>query len=106
VRHLILPGYSDESCAILEWLAARISTRVCISLMSQFQPCNHADDGLSRGIFQEEYDAVLEKAEALGFETVYFQSFPFNAEDHLLPDFHRDDPFSWDDQCTDEAEVS
>jgi len=104
VRHLILPGYSDESCAILEWLAACISTRICISLMSQFQPCNSAPDGIRRGIFQEEYDTVLAKAEDLGFETVYFQPFPFNAEDHLFPDFHRDDPFSWDNQCGDEAE--
>jgi putative pyruvate formate lyase activating enzyme len=100
VRHLILPGYSDESCAILEWLAACISTRVCISLMSQFQPCNSTTDGIGRGISQEEYDAVLAKVEELGFENVYFQPFPFNAEDHLFPDFDRDDPFCWDEEST------
>jgi len=103
VRHLILPGYSDESCAILEWLAARISTKVCLSLMSQFQPCNSAPDRIGRGILKEEYDAVLARAEELGFENVYFQPFPFNAEDHMLPDFDRDDPFSWDEKCTEGA---
>jgi len=96
VRHLILPGYSDESCAILEWLAARISTRVCVSLMSQFQPCSSEPDGIDRGVLKEEYDTVLAKAEDLGFENVYFQPFPFNAQDHLAPDFRRDDPFCWD----------
>jgi putative pyruvate formate lyase activating enzyme len=100
VRHLILPGCSDESCAILEWLAACISTRVCISLMSQFQPCNSTTDGIGRGISQEEYDTVLAKVEELGFENVYFQPFPFNAEDHLFPDFDRDDPFFWDEEST------
>ncbi|UCH08048.1 MAG: radical SAM protein [Deltaproteobacteria bacterium] len=96
VRHLILPGCSDESCAILEWLATRISTEVCVSLMSQFRPSRAAPDRIGRGIFREEYDAVLSKVEELGFENVYFQPFPFNAEDHLVPDFHRDDPFCWD----------
>ena len=97
VRHLILPGCSEESCAILEWLAARISTKVCVSLMSQFQPCSSEPDGIARGVLKEEYDAVLAKAEQLGFENIYFQPFPFNAEDHLVPDFHRDDPFCWDE---------
>ena len=104
VRHLILPGYSDESCAILEWLAAHTSTRVCVSLMSQFQPCNDTPDPINRGILQEEYDLVLTKAEELGFENVYFQPFPFNAEDHMLPDFDRDDPFSWDEKSAKGAE--
>jgi len=100
VRHLILPGYSDESCAILEWLAACISTKVCVSLMSQFQPCGSEPNEIDRGIFKEEYDAVLAKAEQLGFENVYFQPFPFNAEDHMLPDFNKDDPFCWDKNST------
>jgi putative pyruvate formate lyase activating enzyme len=98
VRHLILPGYSDESCAILEWLAANTSTRVCVSLMSQFQPCNATPDLINRGITQEEYDVVLAKAEELGFQNVYFQPFPFDDADHLIPDFHKDDPFCWDEK--------
>ena len=98
VRHLILPGYSDESCAILEWLAVNTSTRVCVSLMSQFQPCNATPDLINRGITQEEYDVVLAKTEELGFKNVYFQPFPFDDADHLIPDFDKDDPFCWDEK--------
>lgn len=96
IRHLILPGFSDESCAILEWIAGNLSIEVCISLMSQYQPTKHAPAKINRGISQQEYDAVLGKAEELGFENVYLQPYPFKAEDHLSPDFSRDTPFDWD----------
>lgn len=98
LRHLILPGCSEESCEILEWIAANLSTQVCISLMSQFQPCNNVPNQINRGISPEEYDAVLGKAEGLGFENVYFQPYPFRSEDHLTPDFDQENAFCWDEK--------
>ena len=94
IRHLILPGCKEESCAILEWIAANLSSQVSLSLMSQFHPCNKVPDEINREISREEYDRVLAKAEDLGFENVYMQPYQFSSEDHLLPDFNRDDPFS------------
>jgi putative pyruvate formate lyase activating enzyme len=93
IRHLILPGCKEESCAILEWIAANISTRVCLSLMSQFHPCKNVPDEINRGILQEEYNYVLAKAEELGFENVYIQPYTFSSKEHLIPDFDRDNPF-------------
>lgn len=97
IRHLILPGSREEACAILEWIAANLSTQVHLSLMSQFHPSNSAPDEINRGISQEEYNGVLDKAEELGFENVYVQPYPFTSKDHLLPDFDRDNPFFWDE---------
>jgi putative pyruvate formate lyase activating enzyme len=97
IRHLILPGYKEESCEILEWIAANLSTQVHLSLMSQFHPSNNVPDEINRGISQEEYNGVLDKAEELGFENVYVQPYPFTCKDHLLPDFDRDNPFFWDE---------
>jgi len=96
IRHLILPGCREESCAILDWIATNLSTQVCLSLMSQFHPCNNLPDEINRGILKEEYKRVLGKAEGLGFENVYTQPYPFSPEDHLLPDFDRANPFSQD----------
>jgi putative pyruvate formate lyase activating enzyme len=98
LRHLILPGCSEESCEILEWVAANLSTQVCISLMSQFQPPSNMPDQINRSISQGEYDAALAKAEELGFEHAYVQPYPFTPEDHLAPDFVQEDPFRWDEK--------
>ena len=97
IRHLILPGHMEESCTILEWIAANISTKVYLSLMSQFYPCNTVPDEINRKISKDEYDGVLAKAEELGFENVYMQTHAFASKEHLVPDFSKDNPFSWEE---------
>lgn len=95
VRHLILPGYAEEACEILDWIAANLSNKVCLSLMSQYFPCNEIMEDINRGISADEYNTVLDKAVKLGFENVYIQSNSFQPEDHLIPDFERRDVFTW-----------
>jgi len=97
IRHLILPGHAQESCTILEWIAANISTKVYLSIMSQFYPCNNVPDEINREISNNEYDEVLAKAEELGFENVYMQTHAFASKEHLIPDFSKDNPFSWEE---------
>ena len=93
IRHLVLPGHKEESCAILEWIASHISLDVCLSLMSQFHPCNDVPNDINRPLMAEEYDEILNKAEELGFENVYFQENPSVSENYLLPDFNMENPF-------------
>jgi len=95
IRHLILPGHTEEACAILKWIASNLSIEVCLSLMSQFHPCDNVGNDLSRSLSPEEYNVVLSKAEELGFENVYLQTNPSITESYLLPDFNRKNPFSW-----------
>ena len=97
IRHLILPGHMEESCTILEWIAANISTKVYLSLMSQFYPCNDVPDEINREISKDEYDGVLVKAEELGFENAYMQTHAFASKEHLVPDFSKYNPFSWEE---------
>jgi putative pyruvate formate lyase activating enzyme len=55
VRHLVLPGGSEDSRAVLDFLAEQVSRRVYVNLMSQYHPCHRAgefpplDRPLSRG---------------------------------------------------------
>ncbi len=95
VRHLILPGHGDDSAAVLEWVARALTPAVSMSLMSQYRPCFRAPDELRRTLSVEEYRMVADRARELGFENLFLQPGIPGTEDHLLPDFSRDDPFRW-----------
>ena len=38
VRHLVMPGQTDETAAICKWLADEISPDTCINIMGQYRP--------------------------------------------------------------------
>ncbi|MGD8534451.1 MAG: hypothetical protein PVF66_01290 [Candidatus Aminicenantes bacterium] len=96
IRHLVLPGQTADSSAVLGWIAHNLSPYVCLSLMSQYNPCHKAPREIQRGLSSEEYRTVRAKAEELGFGTMFLQPEPFAQEDHLLPDFDLESPFQWD----------
>ncbi len=70
VRHLILPGHTGDSIAVLEWLAADFPSGVPISLMAQYVPCGRAADfpGMGRRITRREYEKVQNRLFALGLD--------------------------------------
>jgi putative pyruvate formate lyase activating enzyme len=96
VRHLVLPGQTENSLAVLKAIRENISPFVPLSLMAQYTPIptmtNHPllDRRLTRG----EYEQVVEVALDLGFEELYTQEVDDRA---LAPDFHRESPFNWDE---------
>ncbi|MBN1938477.1 MAG: radical SAM protein [Candidatus Aminicenantes bacterium] len=95
VRHLVLPGQVADSLAVLDWLAETFRPTIPLSLMSQYRPCWKAPVELRRGLRPEEYRMVLLKAKSSGFDPLFAQPNLFEAEDHLNPDFERDEPFRW-----------
>jgi len=95
IRHLILPAQSEDSLHLLEWMARTLSSRVCLSLMSQYWPCFKAPSSLQRTLGPVEYNQVLDRAFELGFETLFFQPDPFAPDEHRLPDFNGENPFEW-----------
>jgi len=95
VRHLILPGETADSLAVLEWIAHDLSPYACLSLMSQYHPCHQAQQEIQRNISPQEYSMVIDKAEELGFLTLFLQPEPFSGEEHLIPDFNLKSPFKW-----------
>jgi putative pyruvate formate lyase activating enzyme len=95
IRHLVLPGCTEDSLAVLEWIARSLSPSVGLSLMSQYHPCHQAPPELRRGLRAEEYGRVLSRARELGFECLFAQPDVFPEGDHLVPDFGRERPFRW-----------
>ena len=73
IRHLILPGHTKNSIAVLE-LIAREFPGIPVSLMAQYTPWGQARDGipgypeLSRGITKRELLKVQDALFELGLE--------------------------------------
>ena len=60
IRHLILPGYVDNSLRILDWIGKTFAPgEVLVSLMRQYTPMGGLPAPYDRRVTDEEYDAVL-----------------------------------------------
>ena len=76
VRHLVMPGQTDEAAAILEWLAEEISPDTYVNVMGQYRPeyevgalardgrPKHAD--IDRSPSPSEMEAAIAAARAAG----------------------------------------
>ena len=76
VRHLVLPGHADDSCAVLERVWDIAGNDADLSVMNQYTPneaCRRAGGALSHGVSEEEYEIVLCRADDLGFERIWWQ---------------------------------
>lgn len=75
VRHLVLPGHSDDSCRVLDMIWDAVGD-VPISVMNQYTPnatMRSAGGVLSRAVSHEEYERVLDHADDLGFTQMFWQ---------------------------------
>ena len=60
IRHLILPGFVDNSLRVLDWIGETFAPgQVLVSLMRQYTPMGGLPAPLDRRVTDEEYDAVL-----------------------------------------------
>lgn len=60
VRHLILPGYVENSLKVLDWLGQTFRPgQVLVSLMRQYTPMPAMTAPLDRAVTEEEYQSVL-----------------------------------------------
>lgn len=76
VRHLVLPGHADDSCAVLDRVWDICGNDADLSVMNQYTPnaaMRAAGGDLSRPVTQEEYELVLDHADELGFERMWWQ---------------------------------
>ncbi|MGI6231081.1 MAG: radical SAM protein [Tractidigestivibacter sp.] len=76
VRHLVLPGHVDDSCAVLDRVWDIAGNGVDVSVMNQYTPngrCRAAGGDLARAVSDEEYEIVLCHADDLGFENIWWQ---------------------------------
>lgn len=102
IRHLILPNDVAGTEKTLAFIASELSSRVTLSIMSQYYPTNQIDEShaeksenimlLNRHIRASEYDRALRLLEKYGFENGWAQE--FEAEQYYRPDFaDRAEPF-------------
>jgi putative pyruvate formate lyase activating enzyme len=98
IRHLILPGHTDDSLKVLQWLADNLSPMIGLSVMSQFHPCYQAPPEIQRSLSTAEYKRVTDQVRSWGFQNLYLQPAGFSPKEHLIPDFERDEPFLWGDK--------
>ena len=76
VRHLVLPGHADDSCAVLDLVWDICGNDVDISVMNQYTPnarCRERGGELARTVEPDEYELVLDHADDLGFERMWWQ---------------------------------
>ena len=89
VRHLVLPGYLDNTLGALDWFADAFPRGdVLLSLMSQYTPAGRAknEPPLDRRVSEDEYAAALSYLELLGIEHGFTQDLSA-AETAYIPSF-------------------
>lgn len=75
VRHLVLPGYVQNSIDVLDLLHSEFGKDIPINLMSQFWPARRqADRNLNRRLNRDEFEAVAAHARDLGFSNLLIQT--------------------------------
>ncbi len=88
VRHLVLPGHADDSCAVLDRVWELCGNDVDISVMNQYTPnaaCRAKGGELARTVSPEEYELVLDHADELGFERMWWQESGTVSESFVPP---------------------
>ncbi|HHH84870.1 MAG TPA: radical SAM protein [Firmicutes bacterium] len=85
VRHLVLPGYIEESIRLLEEIRRRLGKYVPVSVMSQYTPAWNAKEHplMKRPLKNEEYQRIIDKVEELGFEKGWVQGLESAGEDYI-----------------------
>jgi len=93
IRHLVLPGHSENSMEVLEAIADELSPNVHVALMSQYYPSHRSRDykPLSQEVDPKEYKKIVKKMTDLGITHGYVQG--IESSGHYRPDFETNHPF-------------
>ena len=87
IRHLVLPGFLDNSLDAVSWLAREAAPRgALVSIMGQYCPMPGQTVPLDRRVSRDEYAAVLSWAELEGLRDFYYQDLDSAAAEYI-PDF-------------------
>jgi len=95
IRHLVIPGYLDNTRRVLAWFADNASGRAQLSLMTQYTPVYIPGAGTDipgRFLSEDEYEALISMLDEFGIDDGFCQELVTGSE--WLPDFTRPNPFS------------
>ncbi len=87
IRHLVLPGHTNDSLRVLEWIKENMAENVYVSLMSQYIPCHLAcgHRTLGRSLTRYEHEKVIHRFEKLGLNGFVQEREAASAQ--YIPDF-------------------
>lgn len=90
VRHLLLPGHLDDSLEAIQQVFSRFGNAVGYSLMNQYTPVISPDSPAARrfpelleGASSDEYETLLDFADALGIQDYFWQEGPASSESFI-----------------------
>lgn len=88
VRHLVLPGLSEDSKNVIKYLFATFSNNIYISIMNQYTPLDNVKNypEINRRITGEEYEEIVNYAIDIGVENGFIQE-DGTSEESFIPAF-------------------
>ena len=87
IRHLVLPGYLDNTRQVLDWIAETFAPGdVLVSLMSQYTPTNNMTGRMARRVTAAEYRAAAAYMRNCGITDGFVQE-RTSAEEAYTPAF-------------------
>ncbi|TJX67968.1 radical SAM protein [Soehngenia saccharolytica] len=89
VRHLVLPGFVEDSKKIIEYLHKTFGDDIYISIMSQYTPLSHVNafPEINRKLREDEYNSVVDFAISIGVENGFIQEGE-SAQESFIPPFN------------------
>ncbi|GAB6180864.1 radical SAM protein [Desulfotomaculum defluvii] len=91
VRHLLLPGYLEDSKEIIKYLYESFGDTIFISIMNQYTPLAQVKKypELDRRVTAKEYNELVDYAISLGIENGFIQEGE-TASDSFIPEFYQE----------------
>ncbi len=91
VRHLVLPGCTEDSKQIIKYLYETYGDDIYLSIMNQYTPVNTSDTfrELNRKITDKEYNDVIDFALKLGVKNAFIQEGD-TADESFIPEFNNE----------------
>lgn len=88
VRHLTLPGFMEDSKAIIKYLYETFGNSIDISIMNQYTPLENVErfPEINRRIREDEYEELVDYAIEIGVENGFIQEGE-TASDSFIPEF-------------------
>lgn len=88
VRHLVLPGYIEDSKKVIRYLYETYGDDIFISILSQFTPFSYLEKypEINRKVTENEYESVVDYAIEIGVENGFIQEGDV-ADESFIPDF-------------------
>ncbi len=88
VRHLLMPGYLQESKAIIRYVYEEYGERVVLSIMNQYTPLKQVEKypEINRKVSDAEYESLINYAISIGVKEAYVQEGD-TAEESFIPPF-------------------